>query len=59
MTFWQKVGQYNKLWVALTGAVIAIVTQFWPSEAAQVKQIITTIDTVLTAIGVWATPNNT
>lgn len=58
MSFWQKLGQYNKLWVALTGALIAIVTQFWPEASAQTKQIVTTIDTLLTAAGVWATPNN-
>lgn len=58
MSFWQKVGQYNKLWVALTGALIAIVTQFWPGATQEVTQIITTINALMIAGGVWAAPNN-
>lgn len=47
---WTK--QYNKLWIALLGAILTTLTVYFPSE-----QWVTLIVTFLTAAGVYAAPN--
>lgn len=44
--------KYNKLWVALLGAIVTTLTVYFPSS-----QWITLIVTFLTAAGVYAAPN--
>lgn len=47
---WAK--QYNKLWIALLGAIVTTLTVYFPSE-----QWVTMLVTFLTALGVYSVPN--
>ena len=53
MKFWQ----YNKFWVALIGAAVVTVTQFYPGVETQAKAIATSIEAVVAALTVAAVPN--
>ena len=47
---WAK--QYNKLWIALLGAVLTVLSVYFPSA-----QWVTILITFATAFGVYAAPN--
>lgn len=49
--------QYRKFWIAMLGAVVVIVTQFYPGVEAQAKAIASSVEAVITAITVAAVPN--
>ena len=44
--------QYNKLWIALIGAIITTLTVYFPTE-----QWVTILVTFLVAVGVYTAPN--
>lgn len=49
--------RYAKFWVALLGAAVIIVNQFDLGLGTKVQTIGNGVLAVLTAAGVWATPN--
>jgi uncharacterized membrane protein len=49
---WAK--QYNKLWIALLGAILTVLTVYLPTS-----QWVTVLVTFVTALGVYAAPNKT
>lgn len=54
MKFWQ----YNKFWVALSGAAVTVITVVWGDAiGAKAQQVVTAVVPVLTAILVAAVPN--
>jgi len=47
-----KLGNYNKFWIALAGAVATVVVQFYGKN-----QVVQAVVPLLMALGVYATPN--
>lgn len=48
-----NLGKYNKLWLALIGALVAFLIQFYGAD----NSIVTLVVGLLTALGVYAAPN--
>lgn len=48
-----NLGKYNKLWVALIGAGVAVLTRHFGGD----NSFVLDIEALLTAAGVWAAPN--
>lgn len=46
--------RYNKLWVAVAGALVELVDQLWGIKLAGA---LAALVPALTALGVWAVPN--
>lgn len=50
--------QYNKLWIALGGAVVAVVNVIWGEViGAKVQEVVTIGTPLLTALFVYLVPN--
>ena len=52
MKFFTWAAQYSKFWIALLGAVLTTLTVYFPTN-----EYVTLIVTLLTALGVYVTPN--
>lgn len=49
----KRLQQYNKLWVALAGGVVTVLTELYGIDNVYVQMLVSG----LTALGVWGTPN--